>query len=134
MVSIEKRRGSKALSLLLAGTLAVGMVPGLVAPEKAQAAESASTEGLVTIAAYRAAESAPEILGITGVGTNSAWTGEGALTWGAPVYYLMGTDRNTSPNPYMVNAVAKSEGTNPNASPTSIYSASGRSLCGHVRL
>ena len=77
----------------------------------------------VTAAAYRAAEPAPEILGISGVSTNNAWTSVGVLDWSAPVYYIMGTDINSAPNPYMYNAVLNVANGNEDAQPTLVYTS-----------
>ena len=77
----------------------------------------------MTAAAYRAAEPAPEILGISGVSTNNAWTSVGVLDWSAPVYYIMGTDINSAPNPYMYNAVLNVANGNEDAQPTLVYTS-----------
>lgn len=98
--------GRKAVSVVAAATLAFGIaVPASLAT--ADDAYAVSVDGYVTAAAYRAAEPAPEILGLSGVGTNTAWTGLDELDWSAPVHYIMGTaEYNSNPNPYMVNTIS----------------------------
>lgn len=53
----------------MAGTLAAGL---MVTVPMAQEADAAETEGHVTAAAARAAEPAPQILGLSNVETNTA--------------------------------------------------------------
>ena len=95
--------GRRAVSVAATIALASSMCPVVAAT--AFADDSASVEGYVTCASYRAAEPTPEILGLSNVATNTAWSGVGVLDWGAPYYYIFGTKYNSNPNPYMVNAV-----------------------------
>ena len=100
--------GQKAVCTVASVALAASVC--VVAPAAGNVqqayADSADATGYVTCASYRAAEPAPEILGLSNVATNTAWASVGELTWGAPYYYIMGTSEyNTNPNPYMVNAV-----------------------------
>lgn len=119
--SLVKTWGSKIVATVCAATMAATMVaiPAFGGTQKAYAAADAT--GYVTCAAYRAAESAPEILGLSGVSTNSAWQKVGALDWGAPYYYIMGTDYNTNANPFMVNAVENQKNGNTAAQPSVVY-------------
>ena len=119
--SIAKAWGSKIVASVCAATLAATMVaiPAFGGTEKAYAAADAT--GYVTCAAYRAAESAPEILGLSGVSTNSAWQSVGVLDWSAPYYYIMGTNLNVNANPYMVNAVENTATGTSNAQPSLVY-------------
>ncbi|MGN0077169.1 MAG: hypothetical protein ACI36V_00090 [Coriobacteriales bacterium] len=96
----RKSRASK----LLATSLSAAMAVSFCVPTAALAASDASK--YVSCASYRAAEPAPELLGLSNVATNTAWAKVGELNWGAPYYYLFGTSTyNSNPNPYMVNAV-----------------------------
>ncbi|MGI6031928.1 MAG: hypothetical protein ACOX69_00705 [Coriobacteriales bacterium] len=113
--------GRKAVSVATAGAFVFMMAApfGVVQPAEA---ESMSADGYVTAAASRAAQTAPEILGLTGVEETSSSTGAagwGNQDWSAPKYYIFGdTTYNTAANPYMVNAVSVQQGTDSDASPT----------------
>lgn len=98
----------KAVCGVSALVLACGLAAFPAAGSIDQAyADSVSTDGYITAASYRAAEPAPEILGLSNVGTNAVWQSEGELTWSAPYYYIFGTaEYNSNPNPYMVNSVS----------------------------
>lgn len=119
--SIARAWGNRIVASVCAATMAATMVaiPAFGGTQKAYAAADAT--GYVTCAAYRAAESAPEILGLSGVSTNSAWQSVGVLDWNAPYYYIMGTDLNTNANPYMVNAVENTATGTSNAQPSLVY-------------
>lgn len=87
-----------------AASLSAALVASFCVPTAAFAA--ADTSKYVTCASYRAAEPAPELLGLSNIATNTAWASDGELNWGAPYYYIFGTSAyNSNPNPYMVNAV-----------------------------
>ena len=109
-------------SALIVGCSSTASHTPAPAPDTSSTA-AADVEGYVTAAAYRAAEPAPEILGISGVSTNNAWTSVGVLDWSAPVYYIMGTDINSAPNPYMYNAVLNVANGNEDAQPTLVYTS-----------
>ncbi|MDO4183088.1 MAG: hypothetical protein Q4E12_05730, partial [Coriobacteriia bacterium] len=120
--------GSKATRVALSVVLAAGMCPiasysTAIAAEAETAAADAS--GYVTCASYRAAEPAPEILGLSNVATNTAWQKVGDLDWSAPYYYIFGSQEyNSNANPYMVNAVANvgKDASDPDyATPTMVY-------------
>ncbi len=115
-IKAMKSVAQKAVCGVSALALACGIAAFPAAGSIEQAyADSVSVEGYITAASYRAAEPAPEILGLSNVGTNTAWQQVGELTWSAPYYYIFGTaEYNSNPNPYMVNAV--NEGT-----PTMVY-------------
>lgn len=119
--SIARAWGSKVVASVCAITMAATMVaiPAFGGAQKAYAAADAT--GYVTCAAYRAAESAPEILGLSGVSTNSAWQNVGVLDWNAPYYYIMGTDLNVNANPYMVNAVSNNATGTTDAQPSLVF-------------
>ncbi len=119
--SIAKAWGSRIVASVCAVTMAATMValPAFGGTQKAYAAADAT--GYVTCAAYRAAESAPEILGLSGVSTNSAWQNVGVLDWNAPYYYIMGTNLNVNANPYMVNAVENNATGTSDAQPSLVY-------------
>ena len=117
--------GKKACAIVTAGAFVISMgVPQLSGILSAANAESMSADGYVTAAASRAAQPAPEILGLSGVEETGASTGSaayGVQSWDNPKYYIMGdTTYNTNANPYMVNAVSVVSGTDTNASPTII--------------
>lgn len=128
-LTIAGKAATVAASLALGSVLLVGCGSGTASSAASEsssasassAAAAADVEGYVTAAAYRAAEPAPEILGISGISTNNAWTEVGKLDWSAPVYYIMGTDINSNPNPYMYNAVLNALNGNENAQPTIVY-------------
>ncbi len=119
--SIARAWGNKVVACVCAATMAATMVavPAFGGTQKAYAA--ADTTGYVTCAAYRAAESAPEILGLSGVSTNNAWSGLGALDWNAPFFYIMGTNINVNANPFMVNSVANYASGNKDAQPSMVF-------------
>lgn len=85
---------------------------------------AADASKYVSCSSYRAAEPAPEILGLSNVDSNTAWSGIGELTWSAPYYHFFGRSLyNSNPNPYMVNSVSNlNDGTN--YSPSMVYSSS----------
>lgn len=112
--------GRKILASVTAATLTASMMAfAPLGTSKAYAA--ADVTGYVTCDAYRAAEPAPEILGISGISTNNAWAEVGELDWANPVYYIMGTDLNSNANPYMTNAVANYQAGNSDAQPSLVY-------------
>jgi hypothetical protein len=124
MRAISNNWGKKVVSAVVSASLVATMVaiaPGSVVTEQAYAA--ADTSGYVTCSAFRAAEPTPEILGLTGVSTNTAWGSElGALEWTSPYYYLMGTSEyNSNPNPYIINAITNNQNGNQDAKPTLTY-------------
>ncbi len=126
-LKVISKAAAVAASLALGSALIVGCsstASHTPAPEPdTSSTAAADVEGYVTAAAYRAAEPAPEILGISGVSTNNAWTSVGVLDWSAPVYYIMGTDINSAPNPYMYNAVLNVANGNEDAQPTLVYTS-----------
>ena len=110
-------------SVAIAASMTV-FAPALT--QQASAADSSSvsvdTTGYVTAASYRAAEPTPEILGLSNVASNTAWSSLGALDWSAPYYYLFGTSEyNSNPNPYMVNTVYNYLTGTEDASPAMVY-------------
>lgn len=110
-----------------AASLSAAMVASFCVPTAALAAADASK--YVTCASYRAAEPAPELLGLSNIATNTAWASVGELNWGAPYYYIFGTSTyNSNPNPYMVNAVYNAQnadaiaaGTTAAATPSMVF-------------
>lgn len=92
---------SKAVSIVAAAGLTLSLCPFTAAM-----ADTAETKGFVTAAATRAAQPAPEILGLSGVEeTAVSWVDiNNLLQWNAPKYYLMGTSEyNSNPNPFFYN-------------------------------
>lgn len=122
MIKVQNRYfGRKAITVATLGALVVSTMAPLGGMQQAEA-ESMSADGYVTAAASRAAQTAPEILGLTGVEETSGSTGAagwGTLDWKTPKYNIFGeTQYNTAANPYMVNAVSVQQGIDKNASPT----------------
>ena len=118
--------GKKATAIATAGAFVVAMGVPQLGGISAASAESMSAEGYVTAAASRAAQPAPEILGLSGVEETGGSTGAaayGVQDWANPKYYIMG-DANSNPNPYMVNAVSVTNGTDTSASPTIVQNTS----------
>ncbi len=120
--------GKKATAIATAGAFLVAMGVPQIGGLSAASAASMSADGYVTAAASRAAQPAPEILGLSGVEETGADTGAAAYgkqEWDNPKYYIMGdATYNTSPNPYMVNAVSVVSKTDPNAKPTIVQNTS----------
>lgn len=128
MIKFQKHYAArKAIALVTAGAFVVTTAVPLGAVQPAEA-ESMSADGYVTAAASRAAQTAPEILGLTGVEETSGSTGAagwGSLNWATPKYNIFGQQSiNTAANPYMVNAVAVESGTDPDATPTIVLNTS----------
>ncbi len=82
-----------------------------------------SADGYVTAAAARAAMPTPEMLGLTGIEDNAS-TFSSVTSWDSPKYLLMGSDLNTSPNPYFYNTLLQSTGNNTEATPTVLVNPS----------
>ncbi len=101
---LGKRIAVGFTSIALAASL-TALAPGFT--QQAHADSYASdTDKYVSCASNRAAEPAPEILGINNVSSNTVWSKLGALNWSAPYYYIFGTSEyNTNPDPLMVNSV-----------------------------
>ncbi len=117
----KKGFGKKVCAIVTTGAFVTALGIPQIGGLGQALAESMSVEGYVTAAASRAAQPAPEILGLSGVEETGASTGSaayGVQEWNNPKYYIMGdTTYNTSANPYMVNAVSVTNKTDPNASP-----------------
>ena len=112
MQSVLKRGGRKLMCVVASLAIAASMTAFTPAAIQEAFADDSTTytavdtTGYVTAASYRAAEPTPEILGLSNVASNTAWSELGALDWSAPYYYIFGTSEyNSNPNPYMVNTV-----------------------------
>ncbi|MDO4854518.1 MAG: hypothetical protein Q4A43_03815 [Coriobacteriia bacterium] len=99
------------------------LAPGFT--QQAHADESADTSKYVTAWSNRAAEPAPEILGLSNVSTNTAFASLGKQDWSSPYFYIFGDSTyNTSANPYMINSVLNYKSGTSNYSPSMVvYSA-----------
>ncbi len=127
-IHFGKTFGKKVCAIATTGAFVIAMGVPQIGGIGAALAESMSVEGYVTAAASRAAQPAPEILGLSGVEETGGSTGAaayGVQEWDNPKYYIMGdTTYNTSANPYMVNAVSVTNGSDPDAAPAIVQNTS----------
>ena len=110
---------STVVPMVAATGLVVAMGAGTAFADDAATTSNVAalpTDGYVTAAATRAAQPAPEILGLSGVEeTNNSWYDVtqrlNSLDWSAPKYYLMANlTYNISPNPYFYNYLFDTSG------------------------
>ncbi len=105
---------STVVPMVAATGLVVALGAGTAFADESATVDALSTDGYVTAAATRAAQPAPEILGLSGIEEtgNTSDSLDQLLDWGSPKYYLMATTTyNTNPNPFFYNYIYKTSGT-----------------------
>ncbi len=117
---LGKRIAVGFTSIALAASL-TALAPGFTQQAHADSTDSSK---YVTAFSNRAAEPAPEVLGLCNVSTNEQWCKNGEQTWKAPYFYIFGDSTyNTSANPLMVNSVLnRNEGSSSHSPSMVVYS------------